>query len=166
MKPASGGSRFGRNRFRIVYVNRFGSHRCGNVIHYGGGHLREDEGKVAALSNAISCSPNKAHSPISKGPGSWCAVLSPSPEGQKSPCFGSRATSKKQGDGNGIRVSQSLTREEEAKSPKATRAKRIMAEPPLPPNKDWSCQAAALIPTASSSQNETGMRRESAEAIA
>ncbi|XP_065411024.1 uncharacterized protein C5orf47 homolog isoform X4 [Chrysemys picta bellii] len=42
MKPRSG-----RERMRIVYVNSFGTHRCGSVIQYGGGHRRREE-KAAA----------------------------------------------------------------------------------------------------------------------
>ncbi|XP_039340307.1 uncharacterized protein C5orf47-like isoform X1 [Mauremys reevesii] len=42
MKPRSV-----RERMRIVYVNSFGTHRCGSVIQYGGGHRRREE-KAAA----------------------------------------------------------------------------------------------------------------------
>ncbi|XP_042303246.1 uncharacterized protein C5orf47 homolog isoform X2 [Sceloporus undulatus] len=153
MKPASG-SRFGRNRFRIVYVNRFGSHHSGTVIHYSSGHLRQ-EGK-ADLADTMPCIQNKAHSPIPNGLVSGCAILPPSHEGQKSPCFGPGATSKMHADKTGIGFSPSLTRGRQAKSPKAAKAKRIMAGPPCPPNKDWGCQAAALSPTVSSNWKGTG----------
>ncbi|KAL8211865.1 UNVERIFIED_CONTAM: hypothetical protein K2H54_022890 [Gekko kuhli] len=45
MKSSSGsGSRFGRDKFQIVYVNSFGRHRSGAVIHYGRtGPLRRHE---------------------------------------------------------------------------------------------------------------------------
>ncbi|CAM5160084.1 unnamed protein product [Natator depressus] len=45
MKP-----RPGRERMRVVYVNSFGSHRCGSVIQYGGGPRgrRRREEKAAA----------------------------------------------------------------------------------------------------------------------
>ncbi|XP_077183139.1 uncharacterized protein C5orf47 homolog [Paroedura picta] len=55
MKPSLGsGSRFGRDKFQIAYVNSFGSHRCGTVIHYGRtGHLRHHK-KEAVLDSHVS----------------------------------------------------------------------------------------------------------------
>ncbi|XP_030429377.1 uncharacterized protein C5orf47 homolog isoform X2 [Gopherus evgoodei] len=46
MKPRSG-----RERMQIVYVNSFGTHRCGSVIQYGGGHRRREE--KAATSGVV-----------------------------------------------------------------------------------------------------------------
>ncbi|KAJ7316326.1 hypothetical protein JRQ81_002488 [Phrynocephalus forsythii] len=88
MKPASR-SRFGRKRFQIVYINSFGRHRSGNVIHYSGGnsghHLRPQE-KVAPTDALSSCLTAEALLPVSdrRGPGGPAAP-SPSSKGPRSP---------------------------------------------------------------------------------
>nr|XP_060615839.1 uncharacterized protein C5orf47 homolog [Anolis sagrei ordinatus] len=139
MKPVNG-SRFGRNRFRIVYVNHFGSHRCGSVIHYGSGHLRP-EGQAPLAT------------PISERRG--CATLSPSPQGQKSPCFVLRAGPKMQAGKAGACGSRPLGREGQAASTTA----KDMPELPCTPSADWSCEREAVSSTASSRQKQTGMSR-------
>ncbi|XP_067319813.1 uncharacterized protein C5orf47 homolog [Anolis sagrei] len=141
MKPVNG-SRFGRNRFRIVYVNHFGSHRCGSVIHYGSGHLRP-EGQAPLAT------------PISERRG--CATLSPSPRGQKSPCFVLRAGPKMQAGKAGACGSRPLGREGQAASTTA----KDMPELPCTPNADWSCEREAVSSTASSRQKQTGDCQES-----
>nr|XP_020662849.1 uncharacterized protein C5orf47 homolog isoform X1 [Pogona vitticeps] len=156
MKPASG-SRFGREKFQIVYVNSFGHHRSGNVIHYSGSnscrHLREQE-EVALTSAQASCLTAEAPSAISDGTGSGdAAAPSPSSKDPRGPHL-LRATSAKQVEGACERGA--LSKAGQAKRFKARKlpeGRRARTEELLPSlNQEWNRKRGDLIFPASTGQ--------------
>nr|XP_028573666.1 uncharacterized protein C5orf47 homolog isoform X1 [Podarcis muralis] len=144
MKASSGLGR-GRSR-RVVYVNSFGSHRCGNVIRYGGGggHLRDPE--ASCLSGA---SPAAA---LSGRRGSRGAAGPPSGE-RGSPCLGLKAPGEARAKG----VGRGWEEGGEAKRPRAERL--LGVKPPASPREGRSSKAAAVNSTGSDGQEEAGTSR-------
>ncbi|XP_032995861.1 uncharacterized protein C5orf47 homolog isoform X1 [Lacerta agilis] len=143
MKARSG---LGKGRSRpVVYVNSFGSHRCGNVIRYGGGsHLRYPE--ASCLSGA---SPAAA---LSGKRGSRGAAGLPSGE-RGSPYFGLKAPGEARA--KGVRRGG-----EEGGETTRPRAKRLVGvKPPPSPREGRSSKAAAAAAansTGSDGEEEAG----------
>nr|XP_034961202.1 uncharacterized protein C5orf47 homolog [Zootoca vivipara] len=140
MKASSG---LGRGSLRrVVYVNSFGSHRCGNVIRYGGGHLRDPQ--ASCLSGA---SPAAA---LSERRGSRGAAGPPSGE-RGSPCFGLKAPGEARAKG----VGRGGEEGGEAKRPRVKRLVGVVP-PPSPREGRNSKAAAAANSTGSDGQEEAG----------
>ncbi|XP_061477881.1 uncharacterized protein LOC133382221 isoform X2 [Rhineura floridana] len=159
MKPSSGSR---RGRFRIVYVNRFGSHRSGTVIHYGsGGSLLRHHEKVARADTHF-CLVDKSPPTIPDRKGSEGAA-SLSPREGTSPSFipeapPKRGTKEIGGCGNqprnqGVETKGSKTRKV-AKAKKAPKVRKAVTESPL--SLKWSSKMVAVNPTVASSQKQIG----------
>lgn len=164
MKPASG-SRFGRARFQIVYVNSFGRHRSGNVIHYSGDssgrQLRQQE--KLAVTNTRSCclTAEEALPPISDRMGSGgAAASSPSSKASwRSPCS-PRATSTKQDEGACERGPLSKAGQaKKSKARKVPQGKKTVTERPPPLNPEQKRKRGDLNFPASTGQKQIGMIR-------
>ncbi|XP_053151307.1 uncharacterized protein C5orf47 homolog isoform X2 [Hemicordylus capensis] len=155
MKPNSH-PQFGRERFRIVYVNRFGNHRCGTVIHYGG--LRQRE----ALKDTHSYHRDKAVSTISDRIDSAGAAHN-SHGGGRSPCLMLGATSRMGAKEAGVYSNQALNKSNEAKeskSRKIPKARKVGTETPSSLKEAWSRKNVSMSSTAHSSQKQTGDNQE------
>ncbi|XP_053232603.1 uncharacterized protein C5orf47 homolog isoform X1 [Podarcis raffonei] len=142
MKASSGLGR-GRSR-RVVYVNSFGSHRCGNVIRYGGGgHLRDPEAScLSGASPAASLSGRRGFRSAA-GP----------PSGERgSPCLGLKAPGEARAKG----VGRGWEEGGEAKRPRAERLVGVKPPPTPREGRSSKAEAEAANSTGSDGQEEAG----------